>query len=299
MSITITRALLDNLFVGFSAKFNGAFLGYKPRWQQIAMLAPSSARENHYGWLKGLKKMREWLGDRQAAALETDGYRIINKAYENTVDVSRFDLEDDQVGIYSPMFEDLGQTAAELPDQLVFALLKAGFATNCYDGQFFFDTDHPVIGSDGNPTTWSNSGGGAGEGWYLLCTKRPVKPLIYQERQKAKLTRMDREEDEQVFNQAKFRYGVDTRGNVGYGLPQLAYGSKQALNAANYGAARASIMSRTGDFGRPLGLVPDTLVVSPANEAAARALLVAQKDAAGADNVWFGTAELIVEPLLA
>lgn len=299
MSVTITRALLDNLFVGFSAKFNGALLGYKPRWDKIAMLAPSSARENHYGWLKNLKKMREWIGDRQAAALETDGYRVANKPFENTVDVSRFDIEDDQVGIYAPMFDDLGQTAAELPDQLVFALLKAGFASNCYDGQFFFDTDHPVLDANGAPTTWSNSGGGAGEGWYLLCTKRAVKPLIFQERTKPKLTRMDRDEDEQVFNQARFRYGVDARCAVGYGLPQLAYGSKQALNKANYEAARASIMSRTGDFGRPLGLVPDTLVVGPTNEGAARALLFAQKDAAGADNVWFNTAELIVEPLLA
>jgi phage major head subunit gpT-like protein len=57
-------------------------------------------------------------------------------------------------------------------------------------------------------------------------------------------------------------------------------------------------MSRKGDKGKRLALTPNLLVVGPSNEAAARALLLAQKDAAGADNINYGTAELLVTPYL-
>ncbi len=295
----INRTNLDNLYIGFSGAFSGAFAGYQALSSRLAMLSPSGSRENQYAWLKQLKGMREWIGDRQLAALESDGYRIANKPFENTVNVSRFDIEDDSYGVYTPMFQDLGQTAAELPDRLIFALLKAGFATLCYDGQYFIDTDHPRLAADGSATTWSNSGGGAGTPWFLLSTKRNIKPLILQERTKAKLTRMDAADDTNTFMRAEYLYGVDWRGNAGYGLPQLAFGSKQTLNAANYEAARAAMTGLLGDYDRPLNIMPDLLVVPPTLEGAARALLTAQTLPEGGQNIWFGTAELLVAPLLA
>ena len=58
--------------------------------------------------------------------------------------VTRTAIEDDQLGIYTPLFEEMGYGAATHPDELVFGLLKNGHTTNCFDGQSFFDTDHPV-----------------------------------------------------------------------------------------------------------------------------------------------------------
>ena len=40
-------------------------------------------------------------------------------------------------------------------------LVAAGFTSLCYDGQYFFDTDHPV-GPNESPASVSNHGGGAG-----------------------------------------------------------------------------------------------------------------------------------------
>ena len=47
-------------------------------------------------------------------------------------------------GIYRPMAEMAGYSARQLPDEIMFELLSNGFSQNCYDGQFFYDTDHPV-----------------------------------------------------------------------------------------------------------------------------------------------------------
>lgn len=61
--------------------------------------------------------------------------------------------------------------------------------------------------------------------WYLLCTSRPIRPLIYQERKKAKFVPKTNETDDNVFLQNKYLYGVDYRGNVGFGFWQMAWGS--------------------------------------------------------------------------
>lgn len=63
------------------------------------------------------------------------------------------------------------------------------------------------------------------EQWYLLCTKRYVKPLVFQQREKAKLVCKNREEDDNVFYEDEVIYGIKARYNVGFGLWQLAYGS--------------------------------------------------------------------------
>ena len=61
--------------------------------------------------------------------------------------------------------------------------------------------------------------------WFLLCTKRPVKPLIYQQRKKAKFVSKTNETDDNVFMSKKFIYGADSRGNAGFGFWQMAVGS--------------------------------------------------------------------------
>lgn len=67
--------------------------------------------------------------------------------------------------------------------------------------------------------------------WYLLCTTRPIKPLIYQERKKAKFVSKTAENDDNVFFQKTFIYGADSRGNAGFGFWQMAYGSDGSANA--------------------------------------------------------------------
>ena len=61
--------------------------------------------------------------------------------------------------------------------------------------------------------------------WFLMCTTMPVKPLIYQQRKKAKFVSKTNETDDNVFMSKRFIYGVDSRGNAGFGFWQMAYGS--------------------------------------------------------------------------
>lgn len=291
----INNANLEALRKTFSAVFQKAFAEAKPAKDKLATTVSSTTRQNVYGWLGSFPNLREWIGERQIHQLKEHGYTITNKSYEATVEVKRDDIEDDALGIYSPLIQELARNAKLHPELLVAALVAAGFTSTCYDGQYFFDDDHPV--GDG---TVSNTGGGAGTAWYLLDVSRPLKPFIFQERRKPELI----SQDDPKAHSAAFRrnthlYGVDYRGSAGYGLWQLAYASKQTLDATNYAAARAAMMSFKNDTGQPLGVVPNLLVVPPTLESAGRALLTKEKDANGADNPWYKTAELLVWPWLA
>lgn len=295
----ITAAALQAINVGFRADFQNAFAAVPKMKDRVAKTVPSSGTSNVYGWMKTLTGMRKWLGPRVVDNMSEASYTIVNEHFEKTVGVDRNHIEDDQLGIYKDAFAMIGESAARLPEELVWGLLRSGFDTNCWDGQFFFDTDHPITDKDGNDTTYANTDGGSGTPWFLICSNRPLKPIIYQERKPVEFVAKDRPEDENVFNNRQFVYGADMRCNVGYGLPQTAWGSKQTLNAANYAIARAGIMNMKGDGGAPLGLVPDLLIVPPSLESAARKIVGNQMNDAGATNEWYGTAEPLIVPWLA
>lgn len=298
----INAAILQALRSAYRDDFQKALEGTPHDWDKVAMRVPSINKSNTYGWLGQFPQFREWVGARVIADIKEHGYQILNKTWESTVGVIRDDIEDDNFGVYSPLFAEMGRGAASHPDELVFALLAAGNTSLCYDGQFFFDTDHPVYpNADGTgaAATVSNDLGGLGTAWYLLDTSRAVKPIIYQERRAPELVARVNLNDESVFTDNEFQFGASIRSNVGFGLWQLAVRSGQALDATNYAAARQAMREFKADGGRPLGIRPTTLVVPPSLEKAAFEVLKAERDAAGATNVYAGTAELVVSDWLA
>jgi len=289
----INQASLSAVYRGFKTIFNEAYTSQKPLYERVAMVVPSTVREETYAWLGSFPKMREWVGERQIQNLSLHSYTIKNKDWEITIEVDRNDIEDDAIGIYKPIISELGRVSAVHPDEIVFGLFKNGFTTPCYDGKNFFDTAHPVGSS-----SVSNFGGGTGTAWYLLDVSKAVKPLIFQSRRDVEFISKESPDDENLFMRKKLLYGVDRRDNAGYGLWQLAYASKQPLIADNYSLARASMMSLKDESGSPLGIVPNLLVVPPSLESQAREILINERDSLGEANRWRGTAELLVVPYL-
>jgi len=142
----INGASLSALFTGLKTTFNNAFAAAPSLWQEVAMLVPSSTRENDYAWLSDFPRMRKWVGDKVVKALAAFKYTIVNDDWEATVAVRRNDIDDDNLGIYGPKAQAAAFAAKQLPDEIVFELVNQGFASLCYDGQNFFDADHPVKG---------------------------------------------------------------------------------------------------------------------------------------------------------
>ncbi|XAG86523.1 Mu-like prophage major head subunit gpT family protein [bacterium 19MO03SA05] len=291
-------ANLSILYTAVKANFQQGRGMYTPMWPQLATLVPSTTSTETYAWLGEFSRLREWIGERQINRMKQYGYSLTNKKFEATEGIPRDYVEDETYGVMMPKFQDMGYAAATHPDEMVFALLAAGFNTKCYDGQNFFDTDHPV-GEEGKPESVSNMQAGSDNPWFLLDTSRPLKPLIYQKRKDYNLTnKTDASNSDHVYMLDEFLYGVDARGNWGFGFWQQAFASKATLNEENFDSAMQKMMEFKSDKGRPLGIKPSVLVVGPSNRAAARALIEVEKKANGGDNPNYKAVELLVVPWL-
>lgn len=295
---------LSQAFRGFKAVYTEAHLNAPAQWDQVAMRIPSQSRTEDYGWLGQFPQFREWLGgDRVVKQLKAHKFEVENRKFESTVRIGRDDFEDDKFGLFKPMFQEMGHAAKQHPESLIFELIAAGFETLCFDGQNFFDTDHPVTDEagnakmdGGNPVVVSNMQDGSDTPWFLFDTSRAIKPIIFQERVGYDLQSVTAPNDAHVFMKDEHLYGVRARVNAGLGLWQLAFGSRLPLTPENYAAARAAMMTLKGDQGRPLGVRPDRLVVPPSLETDALQVLNTETQDGGGSNVWKGTASLIVTP---
>lgn len=70
--------------------------------------------------------------------------------------------------------------------------------------------------------------GASEDNWFLFDLGQPVKPFINQEEVPTEFTNQESLNDDSVFEKSEFRYKAYRRGNVGYGMPELAYGSTGA-----------------------------------------------------------------------
>ncbi|HAR61731.1 MAG TPA: head protein [Alcanivorax sp.] len=140
----INKQALDLIFKNLKTTYNKAFETTETNWDKVAMLVPSSGSENNYNWLENFPRMRKWIGDKAIKSLKGHGYTVVNDDWEATIEVDRNHIEDDNLGIYAPQAQMAGWSAKQLPDEIVSDLLNEAFESRCYDGQYFFDTDHPV-----------------------------------------------------------------------------------------------------------------------------------------------------------
>jgi phage major head subunit gpT-like protein len=154
----VNKGNLTNLFISLKTTFNNAFAAAPSVWDKIAMKVPSTSGQNDYAWLSKFPRMRKWIGEKTIKSLEGFKYVIVNDDFEATVEVDRNDIEDDNLGIYGPQAQMAGESAKQLPDEIVIDVVNKGFTTKCYDSQYFFDTDHPVRNADGTVSSVSNLG---------------------------------------------------------------------------------------------------------------------------------------------
>lgn len=299
----LTQAEIDALKTAMQARFNKGLAEGNKDWMKIARKITSNSASNTYAWISQFPAFREWVGARLHKAVAERAYQVVNRKFETTLDIPREDLEDDNYGMYADLAESFGISVDDLMNDLIYNGVPAGFSSVCYDGQFFFDTDHPVYPNEdgtGVAATVSNVQAGAGEPWVLLCTKKAPQPFYLQERTKAEfVAKTSALTSDGVFENDVFSFGGRWRGDSVYGFWQLAFGSKATLDETNFNANYKAMMKFKGDGNRKLGIVADTLLVGPDNLSAAETLLKAINKANGASNTNYGKVELIATPWMA
>lgn len=106
-----------------------------------------------YNWLGMPPALREWIGGRNAKGFSTNGITIENKHFEATLEIALKDMRRDKTGQIRVRVSEFAQRGPAHFASLLSTLLVNGASTVCYDGQYFFDTDH----AEGKSGTLSNS----------------------------------------------------------------------------------------------------------------------------------------------
>lgn len=112
----------------------------------------SNQESETYKWLGMAPAMREWIGGRQAKGFRENGVTIANKTFEATLEVLVDEIRRDKTGQVMVRVRELAERTNSHWAKLLSTLIINGESTACYDGQYFFDTDH----SEGDSGTQSN-----------------------------------------------------------------------------------------------------------------------------------------------
>lgn len=121
----------------------------------VSNLFQSNQESETYKWLGMSPAMREWIGGRQAKGFRNDGITITNKNFEATLEVLVDEMRRDKTGQIMVRVRELAERTNAHWASLLSALIIAAESAVCYDGQFFFDTDHveDASGSQSNDLT--------------------------------------------------------------------------------------------------------------------------------------------------
>jgi len=123
-------------------------------WVDKLTFGTSSDQDSEkYAWLGQAPAMREMKGGRQAKGLSEQALEIINKEFEATLKIKVKDLRRDKTGQLRVRIGEMADRANAHWARLVSVLVNNGASQICYDGQYFFDTDH----SEGDSGVQSNA----------------------------------------------------------------------------------------------------------------------------------------------
>jgi len=137
----INRANLDALFRTISTAFQQG-MEWRPPVDLGFMTRdyPSNSASNFYAFIHQMAGFREWLGDRVWNNLRSERFNVPNRDFERSYIMPANDIEDDQYGVYGPIWQDNGAAWQALLYSLVIEVLTDN--PEIFDGKAFFADDH-------------------------------------------------------------------------------------------------------------------------------------------------------------
>lgn len=279
---------LRALFTTYQGIFQKAMSEAVPDTSGLVLEVPSTSASNTYGWLSQLADFRVFSGPRQIKSLKTNGYVVPNVDFELTFGIRKPDVEDDNLGIYTPLVGEMARKAAAHNARLAYGTLMRGLVDGagvCLDNGRFFSKTHPLtFNADGTPITgegkpafsnmlWDDNAPANTPVWFVVAGGTFLKPILIQPRKAPEFVARTSLTDENVFINNIFQFGIDKRTGFGYGLPQLCVASNLPLTEENYLKARQMIRDMVGyDEQLPLDLEASNFYCGTDLEIAAKRL---------------------------
>ena len=118
-SINIIFEEANSLFASNLAKF-----AEKNWYTEITSVIPVSTSAVSIPMTRIMDGMREWIGPKIIGDLRADNMIISVRNYERTIGLSKFDIMDDNLGIFRNSITTMASDAALFPQTLITQLLR-------------------------------------------------------------------------------------------------------------------------------------------------------------------------------
>ncbi len=158
----VDAGLLHEVHQTFTGFLFGA-LGQNPRWSQSLKIADDLPVKGNTAKIKMASLahgVHEWVDERHKSKIQHADHEVAVKRWANAISLKLDDLDDEDMnlGQYRTLINGMADDFDEHKHQLFVDLINEGFAGAiglAYDGQYFFDTDHPIKagGTQSNKTT--------------------------------------------------------------------------------------------------------------------------------------------------
>ncbi len=142
MNLITSRAVIGMYYEALQANSGAAWI------DGVSNYFTSDQASEQYAWLDQVPALREWVGGRHARGFLENGISIENKHFESTIEIALRDLRRDKTGQIQARINELAERGNTHWASLLSTLIVNGETAVCYDGQYFFDTDH-AEGSSG------------------------------------------------------------------------------------------------------------------------------------------------------
>ncbi len=123
---------------------------------QLAIMVPSivaAGQSEQHAWLGSSPSMREWVGKRLIQQPLAFDYAIKNRKFEVSGNMPLDLLNNDKTGEAQLWLDDLMSALPLWYEEIIAGLINGAEAATCFDGQYFFDTDHQY---GKQSAAWSN-----------------------------------------------------------------------------------------------------------------------------------------------
>jgi phage major head subunit gpT-like protein len=149
-------AFTTNITAGFYTELEN---NPAPSWLALVFrIILSSIQTEIISFSKGFPGMREWLGERRVQSLSQYQVSITKKNHELTVGIGYDDIYFDKWNNITDHIRGLAQAVPRHFVDYFVSLMLGGFSTPSYDGQYYFDSDHPNgVDANGAAETISNT----------------------------------------------------------------------------------------------------------------------------------------------
>jgi phage major head subunit gpT-like protein len=157
-------AKIEAASIGFATSLNNRLQRPGPLHSRFARMLRTNKLLNRELWLDNIPKMRLWEGDKVLSMLRAESLSIVTRPHEASIMVPKSAILNDQLGLYQPKIDSLGDSYLWHLDEMFVAMLIAGLQGTAlgttYDGQNLIDTDHTFLGN-GQGVQYSNKVTGA------------------------------------------------------------------------------------------------------------------------------------------